>query len=174
MGFATFRASPRAPRKRGSRLDAVPGGATPFGAFPSTSAVPRHRGPYPLAVPPRSRGFPSRVATGSVTARSRPPTSGSCSAAESVARVPALPPSRGPMLPWASFPRVGSTSSPPRSPNGARVRPADPPLPWGRGTLPLGRGDSANRWGVAFALVHGPLCRASAAALPPPRLVRSS
>jgi hypothetical protein len=34
-------------------VDTFPDGATPFGAFPSIAAVPRHRGRYPLVVRPR-------------------------------------------------------------------------------------------------------------------------
>lgn len=66
----------------------IPGGATPFEAFPSPAAVPRHRDRCPLAVGPSlrlTRVPHSRedVASGRVSVGSS--TSGLCSAGESVA-----------------------------------------------------------------------------------------
>jgi hypothetical protein len=68
----------------------VPGGATPFEAFPSPAAVPRHRDRCPLAVGPslrltRSPHSREDVAAGRASAGSS--TSGPCSTGESVAPV---------------------------------------------------------------------------------------
>jgi hypothetical protein len=92
----------------GGCLDAILGDAIPSGAFPSTAAVPRHRGPYPHAVAPHLGAPLSRVATRLGHTAPWRSTSRSCSTAESVAGIPALPPSRRPLLPWAFNPRVGS------------------------------------------------------------------
>jgi len=87
---------------------AFPCGASPFGAFPSSVAVPRHRGRCLLAVVPRPATMSfcalPRIRTGTL---SRPSASRRCSTEESVApcSVAATPCS---MLPWAcvSFSRT--------------------------------------------------------------------
>jgi hypothetical protein len=89
MGFATFpvcrRVAASSPLSRWRR---------PFEAFPSLAASPRRRGSFPLAVAREVPGvFPARVATfASHSAFPGRSTSGLCSAKESVASVPVLPP----------------------------------------------------------------------------------
>jgi hypothetical protein len=52
-GSPCFQPRGHPPASRSPCLDTFLDGATPFGAFPSIVAVPRHRGRYPLAVPSR-------------------------------------------------------------------------------------------------------------------------
>jgi len=66
----------------------IPSGATPFEAFPSPTAVPRHRGRCPLAVEPWIRVSLWTCPVKDLTVRicvSEPSTSRLCSAVESVA-----------------------------------------------------------------------------------------
>jgi hypothetical protein len=166
MGFAAFGASNRNSRKR----ERPP---TPFPATPHPSKLfPRLR-PYRITTASTLSTFAApwcasascRHVAGAF--RASAPTSGSCSAAESVAGEPALPPDRRPMLPWAFIPLVGMTNVPRRSSCEDRLRTS-------ASSLPEGRGGSSVRWGRPTALEHGPFRRASAAALPPSRLVLSS
>jgi hypothetical protein len=86
---------------------AFPRDATPFGAFSSPTAAPRHRGPCPLAVNPRARRDRQRHRWPS-TDTPQVPTSGPCSIDELVvARRVAT--SRNPMLPWACVNLMGIT-----------------------------------------------------------------
>jgi hypothetical protein len=64
-----------------ARLRASPCGASPSGGFPSSAAVPRHRGPYPLAV----QEVPLARRVTATNTKEPPSTSRSCSTAESVA-----------------------------------------------------------------------------------------
>lgn len=82
-----------------SRLRAFPCGASPSGGFPSSAAVPRHRGLCPLAV--RWLYHPHRVTAAKTT---KPhPTSRPCSTTESVA-TPGVATWPRSFLPWACVP----------------------------------------------------------------------
>lgn len=91
LGFGAFQAPPLANISR-CRARSLPSPAprfTPFRAFPSPTAVPRHRGPCPLTVRARPEGHA--------------PISGPCSADESVVSG-GVAANLDPMLSWASFP----------------------------------------------------------------------
>jgi hypothetical protein len=68
MGFVPFPASVDPFCEQLGSIGVVPGNATPFGAFPSTAAVPRHRGRCLLAVPRTASGV-----AGSLPNRKRSP-----------------------------------------------------------------------------------------------------
>jgi hypothetical protein len=111
----------------GLAAGAVPDGASPFEAFPSTAAVPRHRDRCPLAVLPRLPSQSSSIAAPdpvrvrlSVDLRALLRRRVRCS-------VPAFPPKRCPMLPWALVPLEGfgrrfPSGSPKSSALGGSVR----------------------------------------------------
>jgi hypothetical protein len=113
MGFAMFLglSLPRCPKAAVAR-SLHPRWRRPFGAFPSLTAAPCHHGPCPLAVPRRLAGRSVRVAARFPSGSSGQPTSGLCSARESVADGSALPPSRRSLLPWV-FVLPGSRASGP-------------------------------------------------------------
>jgi len=99
----------------------LPRDAPPFGAFPSPTAVPRHRGPCPRAV--LRRRDPVQALPPCPCSLRSSPTSRPCSVVESVAprRVATA---RHPMLPWACVDLRACTRQPP-SDTGAGRRPAE-------------------------------------------------
>jgi hypothetical protein len=136
------------PASRVPCLDAFPDGAIPFGAFPSIAAVPRHRGRYPLAVPPR---FDSQVPR--VSAQGRLSLQG-CRP-QGVAPQPS--PLRGSGVSTRSPPDAPLGLESPRSLGGPSLQPSEERCwPTGIRAAPEGDGRSTGHAGrtTAVATVH--------------------
>jgi hypothetical protein len=146
MGFAKFPVCylPFA-RRRGAGGSPSPVALYPSECSPPLQAGARHRAPVPSR---RCSGF--LVVGPPVLPRLAPrpsacrPTSGSCSAAKSVASPPALPPTNCPILPWA-WSHAGSDALPPPLRGVAGGWP--PTAPRDRGGLARDSGTSPSRRG---------------------------